>query len=284
MTVSIAAKRIGPGRLILISAATAIAVLWLVPLILVIGASAKSAQQVSADGFFGLSGSLSQLLENIAAVAEMTDLWLGFRNSVIYGVLGAGIAVLLSALAAYALVWLRVWRPFFWFMLIYSGTVFPFQMYMIPLSDWYKATALYDTRVGMTIFYVAICIPFCVFVLRSYYMGMPSEMFEAAKVDGASSLRIFTHIILPQSGSPAALLFLTQFTWIWNDLLFGQVLAVSTEVRPIMPALALLAGANVTLGTVNERMAGALVASLPALVLFLALRNKFMQGFTLQLR
>ena len=86
---------------------------------------------------------------------------------------------------------------------------------------------------------------------------------------------------MPLSINPAILLFLTQFLWIWNDLLFGQVLSASSAVRPIMPALASLSG-DVSLATLPERMSAALLASVPALLLFMLLRKRFMQG--LQIR
>lgn len=254
-----------------------ISVVWIAPLALVISASAKTIEQFTEGGFFTFSGSVEQLFINIANATNAAQLWTGFLNSLLYGIVGSAAAVLFSALASYSLVWLRVRRPFLLFMLIYAGTVLPFQMYIIPLSQGYKSVGLFNTHLGMVLFYIAICIPFCTFVFRGYFLNIGDEVLEAARVDGASRLRVFVSIIAPLSVNPAILLFLTQFLWIWNDLLFGQVLSSSSEVRPIMPALAALSG-DVQLATLPERMSAALLASVPALLLFLLLRRRFMQG------
>lgn len=273
---------VGAPRRWLIAAVFAfISLVWIAPLVLVITASTKTVEQFRDDGFFRLTGNIGQFFVNLATATEAAQLWSGFVNSLIYGIVGAAMAVVISALASYSLVWLRVRRPFLLFMLIYAGTVLPFQMYIIPLSQGYKATELYDTHLGMLLFYTAICIPFCTFVFRGYFMNIGDEILEAARVDGASRLRVFRSIVVPLSINPAILLFLTQFLWIWNDLLFGQVLSSSSAVRPIMPALASLSG-DVQLATLPERMSAALLASVPALVLFLLLRKRFMQGLEIR--
>lgn len=264
----------------MVAAVAFVAVVWVAPLVLVVLTAVKDSEQFARDGYAGLSGSPQQLLDNIATAAGLSDLWSGFTNSLLYGIVGSGVAVIFSATAAYSLVCLRVRYPFFLFMLIYAGTVLPLQLYMIPLNQAYKSTGIYDSQFGMLLFYVAICIPFCVFVFRGYFMGVAPELLEAARLDGASRTRIFRSIVAPLSLNPAVLLFLTQFLWIWNDLLFGQVLTSSSAARPIMPALAALSG-NVQIATVPERMAGALLASVPALLLFMLLRKRFMQGFAL---
>ena len=126
---------------------------------------------------------------------------------------------------------LRIPWALFWFLLIYSGTVFPFQMYLIPLFNLYLDTGMYDTRLGMIAFYIAITIPFCTFVMRGFFLTVPWQIQEAAALDGAGSWQTFWRIMFPMARAPLILLVLIQFTWIWNDLLFGLVLSKSDEVR-----------------------------------------------------
>jgi methylglyoxal synthase len=97
---------------------------------------------------------------------------------------------------------------------------------------------LYDTFLGMILFYIAICIPFCTFIFRNYFLTLPGEVLEAAKLDGCSNLKAYWKIFMPLSKPAIAVLLLFQFTWVWNDLMFGMVLTRSTEVRPIMVGLA----------------------------------------------
>ena len=131
---------------------------------------------------------------------------------------------------------------FLLFLIIYSGTLFPFQMYLIPVYRLFNVLGLYDTRTGMVLIYSAICIPFSLFVYRGFYTTIPREIEEAAKLDGCGPVRSFVSVFLPQSLPPTAVVALFQMTWIWNDLLFGMVLSRTQHVRPIMVAVATMTG------------------------------------------
>lgn len=261
-------------------AGIALTVFWLLPLVILAMNSVKSPQEFlmttgltppSTFAFFG----------NVAR-AWGKGLSSGFVNSLIYGIVGSVCAVILSALAAYGIVRLKIPRGLFWFLLIYSGTVFPFQMYLIPLFNLYLDTGMYDTRFGMIAFYIAICIPFCTFVMRGFFLTVPWQIQEAAALDGASSWRTFWSIMFPLARAPLILLVLIQFTWIWNDLLFGLVLSKSSDVRPIMVALVGMMGVY---GAADgpSVIAATLIGSAPTLILFLALQRYFIRGLTLGL-
>ena len=183
---------------------------------------------------------------------------------------------------------LRRWRPSpcrgwifprknLWFLLIFAGTVFPFQMYLIPLFFGYQWANLLNTRLGMCLFYTAICIPFPVLVLRNYMNGLSREIDEAARMDGASEFTVFLRIVLPNVTGPMAAVFLLQFTWVWNDLLFSTILANRPETRSIMNALLVFQGSYSQNGP-NIVMTAALLASLPSVALFVLLRRHFMEG------
>jgi ABC-type glycerol-3-phosphate transport system permease component len=189
--------------------------------------------------------------------------------------------VFIAALAAYGLTRIDFRGKGFWFLLIFSGTIFPLQMYLIPLFMGYNKLGLTNSRLGMILFYTAICIPFPVLVLRNYMAGLPREMDEAARLDGCSEFRIFRSIILPNCWGPMTALFLVQFTWIWNDLLFSMVLTSREEVRSLMNGLMVLQGSYANT-TPNVVMTATLLASLPTIALFLLLRKHFMNGLKLQ--
>ena len=146
----------------------------------------------------------------------------------------------------------------------------------------YMSWGLYDTFLGMTLFYIAICIPFCTFIFRNYFLTLPGEVLEAAKLDGCSNLKAYWKIFMPLSKPAIAVLLLFQFTWVWNDLMFGMVLTRSTEVRPIMVGLAQLQGFRAGSGTdIPSLMAGAFAASLPTIILFVFLQRYFIEGMKL---
>ena len=164
-----------------------------------------------------------------------------------------------------------------WFMLIFAGTVFPFQMYLIPLFFGYQNIGILNTRFGMILFYTAICIPFPVLVLRNYMNGLSREMDEAARMDGAGELKVFWHIVLPNCWGPMAATFLLQFTWIWSDLLFSTVLGNRPGVRSIMNALQVFHG-NYSATQPNVILTATLMSSVPVILLFFLLRKHFMEG------
>lgn len=253
---------------------------WVLPLAMVVLSSMKTPIEQSQSGILALPENAAMILDNMKSASELSGIGNGIVSSLIYAFVGSVTAVIVASSAAYSIAMLKIRFPFFWFMIIYSGTIFPFQMYLMPLFRMYQTVGLYDSRIGMLLFYSAIAVPFCLFVFRNYFIGMQQEVIESASLDGASSFQTYLRILLPMAKPPALFLFLTQFSWIWNDFLFGQVLAKSDSVRPVMASLAMLSGTYGT-GTIPQQMAGALTASIPTLILFFALQKHFMQGLIL---
>jgi ABC-type glycerol-3-phosphate transport system permease component len=257
-----------------------VAILWLVPLWSIIITPMKSVVEYFRVSPWALPEDPANLFLNIQQAWTTAGLGPGFVASLFYGVSGAALAIFFASLGAYAITRLRVQVPFFWFMVVFSGTIFPFQMYLIPLFQTYVNIGLYDTVFGMVLFYTAIAIPFCLFVMRGFFSTVPWELQEAARLDGCRDFGVFWRIFLPLARGPIAVLFLFQFTWIWNDLIFGLVLSKSDGVRPIMPSLLGMQGIFSQNGPPTV-LAGALVASMPTVVLFLILRRYMIRGLTL---
>lgn len=275
------ARSRGAGRWALTIVLTLMCALWLVPLwTLVTTAMKTTPESISDTTQWALPTSPWNLLGNLAHAWSTAGLASGFEASLLYAVTGSALAILFASLGAYAITRLRVRFRFFWFLLVFSGTLFPLQIYLIPVFKLYLNTGLYDTQVGMICFYTAISIPFCLFVLRSFFATIPGELQDAARVDGGTDFGIFWRIFLPLAKAPIAVLFLFQFIWIWNDLLFGLVLSASDGVRPIMPTLAGLQGQYASSGQPLV-LSSALIASLPTVVLFLLLGRYLMQGLQL---
>ena len=268
------------GRYLVLALLILFASVWVTPLAIVALSSMKTPIEQSQSAILALPENAAMIFDNIASASELAGIGNGILSSLIYAFVGSVTAVIAASSAAYSIAMLKIRFPFFWFLLIYSGTIFPFQMYLMPLFGLYQTVGLYDTRAGMLLFYSAIAVPFCIFVFRNYFIGMQGEVIEAASLDGASSFQTYLRIVLPMAKAPALFLFVTQFSWIWNDFLFGQVLAKSDDVRPVMTSLAMLSGTYGT-GSIPQQMAGALTASIPTLILFFALQKHFMQGLIL---
>lgn len=246
---------------------------WLFPVLFTIFGSFKGKQEYMLGNFWDIpKGDLFG--ENLASALTTVGLGNGMLSSFLYAFLGAVFSVTIAVLAAYAISHLNIKFRMFWFMFIYSGTIFPFQIYLIPVYKGYAQVHLYDTRLGMILFYTAICVPFSMFVLRNFFIGISKEICESAKIDGCTTLQVLTRIFLPMAKAPLSIVFLSQFTWCWNDLMFGLTFTKSSDIRSVMASISLLGKSNVPI-----LLTGCIVASIPTIILFIILQKNFESGF-----
>ena len=162
------------------------------------------------------------------------------------------VIVILAALAGYALAWLDFPGRDWVFVIVVGLLVVPLQMALIPMFRLYDTFGLYDTWEGIALFHVAFGLPFAIFLLRNFFVGIPKDILESARIDGASELKIFVRLILPLGLPAIASLAIFQFLWTWNDLIvaltfgqntqpitvwiFGQLRQFSTSIDVIAPA------------------------------------------------
>jgi ABC-type glycerol-3-phosphate transport system permease component len=265
------------GKWATLLVAVVISLVWLVPFYYLAVTVFKSTEEYTNGHPLALPHGLAPILSNAVIAWSDAKMAHGMLNSALYGVVGAGLAVFVAAMAAFGLTRLDYFGKNLWFMTIFAGTVFPFQMYLIPLFFLYQKLGILNTQGGMILFYTAICIPFPTLVLKNFMNGMSREMDEAARMDGAGEFVVFSRIVLPNTLGPMMAVFLLQFTWIWNDLLFSTVLGNRTEVRSIMNTLQVFQGSYASAGP-NIVLSAALIASLPSIALFFVLRRHFMEG------
>ena len=248
---------------------------WLFPLYLLVINAFADLKRWDADFDWRFKG--WKPMENLKLGWEAATLTPGLKSNLFYGVLGAGISVLLASLAAFAIVALNPKRKALWFWLIYGVNLVPFQMLLLPLFEIFASTGLYDTRWGLLLVYVGVAIPFAFFLSRNHMLSIPQEVLEAARLDGANKFRIYRSIYLPLSLSALGAAFLFQFTWIWNDLAFGLTLTTSEEVRPLMSTLSTLLGmyGNTPMPVI---LSANFIASLPTAILFIVAQRLFVAG------
>jgi multiple sugar transport system permease protein len=268
------------SRLLLQIGLPLLAILWILPFWSPLTTPMKTTPEYFDTSPWAFPKDPANIFANIQTAWQTAGLGPGFLASLSYGVVGAALAIVFASFGAFAIARLHIRAPFFWFMLVFSGTIVPFQMYLIPLFQTYNSVGLYDTWLGMALFYTAIAIPFCLFVMRGAFSTISREILEASRLDGCRDFTVYWRICMPLSRGSIAVLFLFQFTWIWNDLIFGLVLSTSDGVRPVMPTLAGMQGLYATQGPPIV-LAAALIASLPTIILFLLLRNYMIRGLTL---
>lgn len=252
--------------------------LWLLPVVTTFLVSFKSSQDFMSQRFYQLPTKIS-LVDNFRNVLKIYHLHEHFLNSLLYAAAGAGIAITVSSMAGFSIVRLKPRFFFLLFLVVYSGTLFPFQMYLIPVYKLFNTLGLYNTRIGLVLIYAAICTPFALFVYRGFYTTIPKDVEDAAKIDGAGPVRTYFSIFVPQSLPPTAVVALFQMTWIWNDLLFGMVLSRTQNIRPIMVALATMSGYGG--GNIPYIMTGVIFTSVPTILLFVLLQKYFIKGMAM---
>lgn len=250
-------------------------IIWIMPLFFVIMNLFKTKQEYNLGSLWVLPehfnvGIIANNFKNLIA----NKLFLSFGSTFLYCGVGAASGVFIALLAGYGLTHTSIKHKNFWFLVIYSGTVFPFESYLIPVYKAYYNIGLYNTRTGMTLFFMALCIPFAMFVFRNFFLGVDNEICEAAKIDGANSWQTLIKIMLPMAKAPLAIVLLQQFTACWNNLMFGLTFVKSANIRPVMASLSLIGTANVPL-----MFLACIFVSIPAVILFFLLRDQLVVGY-----
>ena len=178
------------------------------------------------------------------------------------------------ALAGYAFAWLEFPGRDWLFIVVVALLVVPIQMALIPIFSLYNNLGLYGTIPGLILFHTAFGLPFAIFLLRNFFIGIPKDLIEAARIDGASELRIFSRLILPLGLPAIASLAIFQFLWVWNDLLVALVFGAETQPITVAIFSQLRAfGANIEL----IAPAAFLSMAIP-LAVFFAFQRYFVQG------
>lgn len=252
--------------------------IWLLPTYLLLVNAVRPEADYDADKIWTPSG--FGFFDNVKVAWEAAALGDSIGATALYAVVSPAAGVIVGALAGYAIVVLRLRAGFWWFMLIFGGTIFPTQMLLIPLFLGYSSNLLYDTRSGLILIYTAVCVPLAAFVLRNFFTGIAYSIYEAARMDGASAWRIFWRIYLPMSLPALGAVFILEFTFIWNDLLFGLTLSQGETVRPIMTAVSSLSSAYGG-KSIPVVLAAGLFISLPTILLFLLTQRLFARGLAL---
>ncbi len=159
------------------------------------------------------------------------------------------------------------------------GCFIPFQVILLPMAKLLGELGLANTVTGLVLVHVIYGVAFTTLFFRNYYVGIPTELVKAAKLDGAGFLSIFRHIFIPLSTPIFVVTIIWQFTQIWNDFLFGVVYSGS-GTQPITVALNNLVNTSVGGKEYNVDMAAAIIAAMPTLVVYVIAGKYFVKGLT----
>jgi len=256
------------------------AVFFLLPVYLLLITAVKSFDQVSLNRMWDLPTSFS--LESFSRAWNgnpregITGLSGSFLNSIYMVIPATVISCVLGSLNGYVLSKWRFPSSETLFTLILFGMFIPYQSILVPLVQTLSALKLYGSIAGLVFVHVVYGIPITTLIFRNYYVGVPSELVEAGKIDGADFFDVYRFIMLPLSAPGFVVVAIWQFTSIWNEFLFGLIITNEPRIRPITVALQNLSGSQYTQW--NVQMAGALIVAMPTLLVYIFLGRYFLRG------
>jgi glucose/mannose transport system permease protein len=258
------------------------ALFYLLPLYVMLTNSLKPLSEITGGDMMSLPRALTiEPWLSAWATAQVgvspTGLRPYFLNSILMVVPAVAISTVLGALNGYILTKWRFRGDTLLFGLMLFSCFIPFQIVLIPMARMLGLMGIAGTTQGLVLVHVVYGIGFSTLYFRNYYASFPTELVRAAMIDGAGFFRIFWRIMLPVSGPIAVVTIIWQFTNIWNDFLFGASFA-GLNAMPMTVALNNLVNSSTGVREYNVHFAGAIMAALPTLLVYIVAGRFFVRG------
>ncbi len=249
------------------------AVLWLIPSLFAIKTSLSS-NATAALGAGAIAGDLSPTLHSYATLLASGDIWNWYLSSFITAAVTTALTVLFASMAGYALSRLRFPGRNAVFVLMLLGIMVPAQVLVVPIFQMLDAANLLNT-------YWAVIFPqvpavIAVFVFKQFFDGLPKEMEEAARIDGAGYWMTYARIVMPLSKPVIAAMVIVTFVGVWNNLILPLFVLSNPELMTIPVGLATVQG------SFGQRFAdvqaSAILGALPLIVLYVIFQRRIIEG------
>ncbi|HTI22187.1 MAG TPA: carbohydrate ABC transporter permease [Kutzneria sp.] len=254
-----------------------ISLLWLLPIILVLVTSIRSFDDVAANGVGSLPHSFT--LANFGQAWVDGGEFQAMVNSLIVTIPAVIITLALGAISAFALSRYDLPLRRTVLLVMLAGNLLPPQILLVPVSKMAELLGIYDTLGALIGVQIGFGLGFYTFVLYGFMRAIPSEIQQAAVIDGASPMQVFWRIILPLTRPALASLAALAFTWVFNDLLWSITVIRTDSKFPITSALLGLQGQYVSQW--NVIAAGSVIAAIPTVAVFLRFQRHFVAGLAL---
>lgn len=258
-----------------------IAFLWTLPSLGLLISSFRRRDDMLATGWWTVflhPFELTQFyLGNYGEVIQNSGMGQAFLNSLTIAIPATVIPIAIATFAAYAFAWMKFPGRQFLFIVVVCLLVVPLQTTLIPVLRVYANIGLAGSFLGVWLAHTAYGLPLGIYLLRNYIGALPKDLIEAAAVDGASHLKIFTKLIVPLSMPAIASFAVFQFLWVWNDLLVALIyLGGTKDVAPVTIQLSNLVGSRGQDWYLLT--AGAFISMTVPLAVFLGLQRYFVRG------
>jgi multiple sugar transport system permease protein len=260
----------------------ALILLWcLLPVAWIISLSFKSQEAVTngSPGFFPSDGGGAGF-DNYKDVLENDQFLDAIRNSIGISLIATILSVVFATLAAYAIARLEFSGKKFVLTTALVIAMFPVVSLVGPLFDMWRTLGIYDSWIGLIIPYMSFTLPLAIWTLSAFFREIPWEMEQAAQVDGATSWQAFRKVIVPLAAPGVFTAAILTFFFAWNDFVFGISLTSTERARPIPAALSFFVGADPFNRPASLLAAGAVVATVPIVIIVLFFQRKIVAGLT----
>ena len=279
-----------------------ITIMWTIPTFGLLITSLRPSELAQSTGWWTILSNPTMTLSNYSEVLTGGETIPGgiepyFFNSFAIAIPAAIFPLVIATMAAYAIAWIPFKGATFIFFFIFALQVIPLQMSLLPLLQMFnlgwsigpipifpdlnvpgtEQSLFFGTYIPLWIAHTMFALPLAIFLLHNFIAQLPRELFEAARVDGASHFLIFRKLVLPLTVPAIASFAIFQFLWVWNDLLVALTFAGGTpDVAPITAYLANIKG---TYGAqLHLITAGAFIAIIVPLIVFFSLQRFFVRG------
>ena len=262
----------GPyGRIILYAVLAGFALVFLMPAYMTVITALKEPADINLDTAWNPPSAL-----NWGSFVEAVDkLGPNVLNSLILACVATVLSAMLGSINGYVLSKWKFPGHDLVFTLMLFGMFIPYQIILIPLFQTLRSIHMYGGIPGLVLAHVVYGLPITTLIFRNFYTQIPASLTESAQIDGAGFFRLYRRIIFPLSIPGFVVVFIWQFTQIWNEFLWGITLA-KHSAQPITVGLAQLAGGQAVKW--NLPMAGSMLAALPVLLIYILLGRYFIRG------
>jgi raffinose/stachyose/melibiose transport system permease protein len=269
--------KLKPGRIILWLGLGVLLVIEVYPIFWLLASSIKGPTEFSLRPMYALPKTF--YWQNYQRAWTTGKLNIYFRNSILVTFPAIALTMLFGVMAAFALeimTWKYKRAVLFLFL---AGIMVPAQIVLLPLFVMFFKLDLTNTRLGLILVYTAFGFPLTVFLMTSYMKSIPSEVIEAAVMDGANIYQVFFRIAVPVVANSVVTLALVQFFFVWNDLLLSLTFISDTRLRTVQTGLLSF------VGQYGQREWGPTFASIsmaviPTLLIYLFLNRLVIRGLT----
>ena len=252
----------------------ALSLLWLGPVVLIVSTALKTRQDVQVNPF-GLFTSFSW---GNFVTAWTNGLFSDYvLNSILLSIPSTAAILVLSTMGGYAFARLPFPGRSVMFYTVVLGLLVPFFAFMIPLYFQLRSMGLLDTLAGVDLVLTVTGLPFGTFFMRAFFLDLPTELEQSARVDGASEWQIFVRVMLPLVKNGISALGVFTFIQTWNNFLVPVLYLPSGELRPVTTGLfTFISGRQIDIGSLA---AACIITMIPVVAVFLIMQRQVAQGF-----